>query len=606
MNLRNLYFPIYLSKKIFSLIIFFCFFYSILAAYEVSFEGVEDPQLLKLFRTSSQLEKLKTTPPTTRMGLKRRAENDNTAFIQVLQSQAYYNAKVDFHLKDDHVFFMVDTGPIYPFAEFNIHYFQNEKEVSSDILCKPITLSQLKVKLGSPAIPETILSAEDTLLDYLNLQGYAFAAILKRQVYADQKTKKIIVSIEVDIGNLTYFGSTQVKGLERIHKNFIYKKLRWNLGEIYNPQKIEKTQEALELSGLFRTVNISHGEELVDEYSLPISISVLEAKQKTIGFGLNYTTALGPGFTGEWEDRNFRGNGQKLTTHADVWEKLQTGSISYSIPDFKRQDQILIWLLNYEHEKTKSFTERSLSFSGLIERKINRYLRVSYGLAYKLLRSQRSDHNGTFDLIKIPLQLQWNNADSILEPTKGGFIQLKVIPSFQILAPQFIYSINTFTGGIYHALDSDKKYILAGKLSLGSIVGASEYDIPPPERFYAGSENTLRGYRYMTVSPLGRRNKPIGGRSLFIYSLELRTHVQKNFGWVLFYDIGNVYKELIPNFKKKMLQTLGLGIRYYTPIGPLRLDIAVPLDRRKGNKKKHHNHYIDHTAEFYFSIGQSF
>ena len=187
--------------------------------------------------------------------------------------------------------------------------------------------------------------------------------------------------------------------------------------------------------------------------------------------------------------------------------------------------------------------------------------------------------------------------DSILETTKGGSLQLKCIPSLQLLKHQFAYCINSFTGSLYQSLTEDKRHVLAAKVILGSIFGASKHEIPPPERFYAGSDSTLRGYRYLTVSPLNHKgDKPIGGRSMFIYSMELRNRIGDDFGYVFFYDIGNVYRDAFPNLLNKVRQSVGLGIRYYTPIGPLRVDLAIPLNRRK----------IDNALEAYFSIGQSF
>lgn len=568
-------------------------------SYEVEFEGIDQPAILKLVQSASQLEKLKASPPATLLGLKRRGEGDIQNILQALHSQGFYGAKADVTIDDNRslVHVKIELGPVYPFAAFDIRFLQNGEEISAETLCPPITLKTLKVEIGAPALPETILSAEDLLLDELNLQGYAFASIKKREVFADQKAKTVLVLIEVETGPLTYFGPLTINGLERVKEKFFDKKLRWSEGELYHPKKIEKTQEALELSGLFRTVNITHGENPAEGDLIPIEISVREGKQRSIGFGLNYTTSLGPGVTAEWEDRNILGEGQKLSVRTDVWASLQDGSISYMIPDFKRQNQNLIWLLDHRHERTKSFTENATSFSGTIERKLNENLRVSYGGMYKRLRSQRSDFNGTFDLIKIPLQMRWSNTDSILEPTKGATLQLKFIPSFQIFKPRFAYSINTLTGTFYQSLTKDKRHVFAAKLMLGSIFGASEHEIPPPERFYAGSESTLRGYRYLTVSPLAHHHhKPLGGRSMFVYSMELRNRIGKDFGLVFFYDVGNVYKEFVPDFKEKWLQSAGLGIRYYTPIGPIRLDVAVPLNKR----------HIDNSVEVYFSIGQSF
>ena len=592
---------LHFSKVNFICVVFFLFFLSFVSplfSYQVEIKGVTCEDTLKLMKTSSQLEKLKETPPNTLIGLKRRAEADQATFLQILHSQAHYNEKVDFVITPDrtHVTLTVTPGPVYPLKSFHIRYLENGKEIEESALRCPPSLCDLKVTLGEAALPETILTAEDLLLDKLNLQGYAFAAIKKRDVFADQKEKEVIVWLVVETGVLTYFGPIEVKGLERVKEQFIYNKLRWCEGDLYDPKKIEKTQEALDLSGLFRSVNIQPAKEPVDTCLLPIDITLVEAKQRSIGFGVNYNTWLGAGITGEWEDRNILGEGQKLSLRTNIWQRLQEGSITYTIPDFGRKEQNLIWLVDYHHERTKSFTERTFSVSGTIERKLTDRLRFSYGGMYKRLRSERSDFNGTFDLLKTPIQLRWSNVDSILEPTKGGIVQFKTIPSCQIFKPQFAYCINTLTGTFHQAITKDKRHIFATKVMIGSIFGANKREIPPPERFYAGSESTLRGYRYLTVSPLGRDDKPLGGRSMFIYSLEWRSRIGKNFGGVLFYDLGNVYADAFPTIGKGVLQSIGLGIRYYTPIGPIRLDLAFPLNKR----------HIDNSFEAYFSIGQAF
>lgn len=611
---------LHISKALLFCVVLFSLCFSPLdASYEVKIEGVECEEMQKLILSVSELEKLKESSPPTSIGLKRRAEGDLTTIIQALHSQGHYDAKVDFSIENDRslVAIKVQPGPVYPFAQFNIRYLQNGEEAPNDSLSCPITLEDLKIEIGAPALPESILSAEDTLLDQLNLEGYAFATIEKREVFADQRTKTIIVSIVVELGPLSRFGPVEIKGLERVHENFFFKKFRWEEGELYDPKKIEKTQEALELSGLFRSVNITLADQPVEGNLIPIEISVIEGKQRTIGFGIGFTTQLGPGITAEWEDRNIRGEGERLSVRTDLWVDLQNASITYLIPDFARQDQNLVWLLDYHHERNKSFIETALSLSAIIERKLTERLRFSYGGMYKILHSQRSTRNGTFDLVKAPLQLRWSNADSLLDPTQGSILQLKVTPSVQIFNPQFTYCINTLTASHYQSLTTNKRFIFASKLMLGSIIGASKHDIPPPERFYAGSENTLRGYHYMTVSPLEKHyDKPLGGRSLFIYSLELRSRFGEDFGLVLFYDIGNVYKYAYPEFNKGLLQSTGFGLRYYTPIGPLRLDFAFPLNKRYIEKfesnpydysrVRTHKHYIDKGLEVYFSIGQSF
>lgn len=588
---RLLFMAIFLFLLIFKLI-----------AYEVRFEGVEDEKTLKLIRDISQLEKLKNTPPATLLGLKKRAEGDMVRIAQIFHTFARYQAKAQFTVLENGALVVVKItpGPVYPLAAFNIFYVQGGKKKDNLPRC-PITLQDLNITLNEAATPESILNAEDLILDHLNLQGYAFAKTLKRDVFADQQAQNVIVAIEVETGPLTFFGPIKINGLERVKQSFIYKKLKWKEGDLYHPKKIEKTQEALDLSGLFRSVNITHAEEPVDEDQLQLNLNFIEAKQRSIGFGVNFNTQLGPGVSAEWEDRNISGEGQKLRFKSDLWWDWQFGSLSYLIPDFKRSDQNLIWLLNYEQGHRKAFRERAISLSATIERKLTSQLSFSYGAMYKHLLSERSERDGTFNLFKIPLQVKWSSVKNILDPEDGASFHFQCIPSLQFIEPQFAYSINTLTTTFYQPLTKDKKYIFACKLILGSIIGASKHDIPPPERFFAGSQNTIRGYRYLTVSPIewghDHHYRPIGGRSMFVYSLELRSHLTKEIGLVGFWDIGNVYSDALPNFKQRPLQSTGLGIRYYTPIGPLRLDIAVPLNRRK---------HIDNYLEIYFSIGQSF
>lgn len=576
----------------------FLLFISTCHAYDVAFQGIENPDTLKLVESASQLEKLKDSPPATLLGLNRRAEGDMEHIILALHSLAYYNAKAQFKILDNgsKIIVQIETGPVYPLAAFTVRYWQNDQPITPT--CE-ISLEDLHVVIGAPALPETILAAEDLILDKLNLCGYAFASIKKRDAVANQALKNVAVIVDVETGPLTYFGPLNIKGLDRVKEGFLYKKLRWCEGDLYDPKKIEQTQEALEVAGLFRSINFTHAEEAVDGNILPLDVTLLEGKQRSIGYGISYTSEFGPGISGEWEDRNIHGLGEKFSVRANLWAKLQEGTFSYLIPDYKRQNQNLIWQVDYNHEQTKPFTESALSLSATIERKWNEHLRFSYGLMYKLLRSTRSENNGTFDLIKTPLQLRWSNANSLLDPTEGASVQLKVTPSFQFLHPQFVYCINALTGSYYLPLTEDHRHVFALKLMLGSIFGSSEHEIPPPERLYAGSENALRGYKFLTVCPIEKwhHHKPVGGRSLFVYSLEMRHRIGENFGFVTFYEIGNVYKRWYPELSDGLRQSAGVGLRYHTPIGPLRLDFAVPLNRRK---------HIDNAFEAYFSIGQSF
>lgn len=585
---------------IFLLLVAPCAHVDAVEAYDVQFTGDLSPQLRTLLDCSSDLIALKGSPPATNAGLEHRAEADIENFLKVLHSQAYFNAKINLDYYYDQcpaiVIVDINTGPVYPLADFSIVPSGPSHCGTSPL--ESISLNDLGVILNNPATPKAIISAEETLLYVLARRGYPLASVADREVIAEQDRQAISVILHVDTGEASYFGDTKITGLCSVKEAFLRKKLAWRAGSPYNPGLVDRTASAIEATGLFSSITINHAKDVDSNQMLPMEIEVIESRHRTIGWGLSYSTDWGPGATVEWEHRNIFGSGEKLRFDTGVWQALQRAKLLYVKPDFLRPAQDFLWLAEAWHDKTKGYHESAFSLSGMIERQLNKYVRISYGGMYKILKDTRSEPNGTFNLIKTPFYLRISDVDSVLDPTFGSTINLRITPSFQFLQNQFSYCINTLTMTNYCPLTYDRTYVLATKATLGAIWGSSRRTIPASERFYEGSDNTLRGYRFLTVSPIDKRDhKPIGGRSVMAYSLELRVRATENFGWVTFYDFGNVYSNVLPQFNKKILQSVGVGLRYLTAVGPLRLDFAVPLQRRR---------HIDHRFEVYLSIGQAF
>ncbi|NGX58506.1 MAG: Translocation and assembly module TamA [Chlamydiae bacterium] len=567
--------------------------------YVIKYEGIDNDKVLEIMRSVSQLETLKAHPPATLTALSRRAEADIPNLVQALQTYAHYKPKITFSINTEQspvvVTMIIETGKVYPFKSFEIFSERNE-------LIQEISLQDLGIVLGEPAYPKNILNAESFLVNYLSWKGYPIAHIVKREIIADVKEKTISVELTVDPGPEVVFGRTTIKGLSSVHPALICRKIDWFEGMPYNPSLIDHTQQCIEDSGLFASVIITIGDELDESGELPVVIDLIESKHRTVGIGASYTTQLGPGFTAEWELRNMRGLGEKLAFLADVWSIRQRGVMLYRQPDFRVIGQDILWIGEYEYEKTEAFTESFFSLTNLVERRVNDQTAVSAGLQFKQLDSTKSNNDGTFSLIKVPLYLRWNTANNLMDPTYGQSLYIKLVPTVRVLNRSFMYYIQTLVGTFYYSFDKCEQWTLATKVNLGTIFGAKDRTIPPPERFYAGNEHTLRGYRYMTVSPLGPDGKPIGGRSLMVYSAELRSRIGNKFGWVAFYEVGNVYQSIVPDFDHKQLQSVGFGIRYHTPVGPLRADVAVPLNRRR----RPDGSFLDKAYELYFSIGQAF
>ena len=549
--------------------------------YVVDFQGFMNHETHECLLSNSTLKLLEKEPPASLVALKRRAEADIPNLVDALHSMGYYNAKVGLDIDDYYdpvqVHLIIETGPVYPLLGFEID-IPNEVEVH---------LSELNLTPGCPAYTKTILEAESRLLTLLSERGYPLATIAKRRVVADQEKKGLYVYLTIDPGLQVVFGKTEIYGLETVDLGVIQRRIAWCEGDAYDPEKMGCTEFDLERLRLFSSITIVENEEELEENRLPIQIFFKEACHRTIGIGASYNTQLGVGGTFNWENRNMRGLGERFLIKSDIWQKKQCGTLQYIIPEFKERYQELRFLFEADRELTEGYDEFYTSGSVLLDRSEGPYLRVSYGGTYKQLFSSRSDNNRPSHLLKIPCYFRYT--------TDEYTMTLRSIPTLNIF-PQFAYMINlaTFTG--YYPFFGNDFLILAGKAHFGSIFGSQRINIPPPERLYAGSQCLLRGYKYMTVSPLDKENKPIGGRSMMVYSLETRFKVDC-FGWSFFYEVGNVYKQVFPQLFDKQLQSVGFGLHYYTHVGPLRLDVAFPLEPRKG---------IDKPFQFYISIGQAF
>ncbi|MBA3603019.1 MAG: BamA/TamA family outer membrane protein [Parachlamydiaceae bacterium] len=563
--------------------------------YRVEFQGVKKAKLETALKAASQLENSSDHSAASLGVLKRRAEADVANFVKVLHNLAYYNAKVDYTIEKVEpllVRFEINPGPVYPLVEFLL------KPVPGMTFClDEITLDDIGVTLGTPALPELIIQAEEVLLKQMAQKGFPDAIIKKREVKADQKLKEIHVTIQVDSGLKAYFGVTKVSGNTAVKIPFFQKKICWNEGNPFNVCNVDKTRKALEITGLFSSVVITHGVLDPVTCELPIEIQVIESKHRSIGGGISFTTQRGVGALAEWDHRNVQGLGERINIRASVWKDTQDARFSYVLPNFRRINEDLLLLAEVENENIEAYSERSFSISAIFDRKIRERLRISYGLMYKSIFTSRSDNDGKFHLIKAPLQFRWTTANSLLDPTSGYSLTLKSDPAIQLRGHKFVYCPMTFTGTMYYPLTEDKRFVFASKIHMGTILGPTRRAVPPSERFYSGNESTLRGYSYMTVSPLGKKRKPIGGKSICVLSLEARARVTETIGVVGFYEVGNVFESSTPKFKGNLLQSVGLGLRYHTPIGPIRFDLALPINRRRK---------VDAPFQAYISIGQSF
>jgi translocation and assembly module TamA len=282
-------------------------------------------------------------------------------------------------------------------------------------------------------------------------------------------------------------------------------------------------------------------------------------------------------------------------------KRTHTGTGTFFVPDFWKIDQDYVLQAQSMQESILAYHEQSYSITNRIERRIGTAYRVSMGLKAERLFVTDSVKNRPYTLLEVPLYFRWSSANHLLNATSGSTLVFKTIPSINVSHGNHFYLYNSVTYMNYFPLVRGKPgkefLVLAQQIMVDSIICSELNAVPVPKRVLGGSDQDLRGYKYHSVSPLHHRHKPIGGRSGIFYTFETRFRLSKTIGLVPFFDLGNVYLTPLPKVHGKWFKSVGLGFRYFSFLGPLRLDVAFPLDRRK---------HIDPLYRILFSIGQTF
>jgi len=561
-------------------------------AYQVSFEGITSKEVLEVIEAVSQLQSDADRPPPTFFTLKKRVESDKINILQVLHSYGYYQADISIkylgEFPDTTIRVQITTGPQYVFGSLLI------LDQEGNPLC--INEPKLSLQTGCPARSDVILDTEEQILMEVGACGYPLATISNRSVIVDQANQTVNVTYTVYSGPLAYFGDVCIDGLKSIHRRYITRRLMWQRGALYSPDLVACTDTYLQESGLFSYVTVRPADTVDEAGNLPILISLEEKRYRHIGAGVSYSTDESFGTMFQWNHDNLTGWGDALGFVGEYSEIIKRGTLLYGMPDFMRRNQDLLMSAEVRREDTPGFIEREMSFLMRISRKVTNTFTYNYGGRYERLLSTKSDNNDNYNLFSLPIQARWDTSNRLLNPTKGTTIAYFGTPYQAFFNTDISFLRQELWGATYRSITPNGGILFAFSGQLGSIVGQSRFIIPAPKRFYAGSSTGLRGYKYLSVSPLDG-TKPIGGRSLMIFQIEPRFRIIDNLYFAVFYDIGNVYSSPFPKLNEKLLRSTGCGIRYLTPLGPFRVDVGFPLDRRKG---------IDKSFQIYASIGQTF
>ncbi|HLI10667.1 MAG TPA: BamA/TamA family outer membrane protein [Alphaproteobacteria bacterium] len=570
--------------------------------YEPRITGLADKALIGDLEALSRLFTLRDKPPDTLAGLRQRAEDDLTRLLPAVQGAGYWAAglayTVDATKTPVVVTITVTPGPLYHLKSVSFTTPKGGKPPPlADNAPKAFGL-----EIGGPARTAPVLAAEGAIAAAYANEGRLYAKVVSRKVVIDRATDTMDVTYVIDAGPKVRFGPARIEGLSRTDPAYAERRIKWRRGAVYDAREVAKTNKALLDTGLFSTVRIDPATAPNAAGEVPMTITLTERVRHSVGAGLDYDTSEGFGANAMWEYRNIFGAGESLGLSTELAQQRLAGLARFRKPDFLATDQDLVIEAELADEMPDPYEARRIRLFTGLDRHFTPELSGGVGLQGE---KANVTQNALFDavpahvqyaLLGVPIFARRDTTDDLLNPTRGNRESVTVTPYTHLSGPDLNFVALQGKASGYQKLAADDRLVAAGFVTLGSILGESVEDLPADKRLYAGGGGSVRGYGYQRAGPLASNNLPIGGVSSLVLGAELRIKVTETIGVVPFFDAGNVYRTSLPDPGKGLFYGPGIGARYYTPIGPVRLDVAFPLHKRPS----------DGSFQVYISIGQAF
>jgi translocation and assembly module TamA len=567
-----------------------------------------DEDLTDKLRDASSMVADEEKPVSGSLGLLSKATSERDLLIAELYREARYDGVVDISIAGK----SLDSLP--PDADFGagpvpvtIHVDPGTVFTLGEVTLKGdaagLTPEDYGLVRGGDAGSDAILKSEALIVRALKEQGRPLAKVTGRDVVADHATHTLDVTLTLAAGPVAGYGETTVEGTKDMDRDFTGYMTGLPRGRTYSPQEIDEARERLANLGVFGSVSVTEAGALDANGQIPIDVEVSERKKHYYGLGASFSNTEGIGLEGYWGDRNLFGHGEKLRIQGSIsrladtsdYSKLNyNAAIMFEKPGVIGPPSRFFATLSAVSDHPDAYDRQAVRGELGVAYDIDRRQSVSASLVEEYANIDDAFGPSRHLITSIPLQYVYDNRNDKLNPTRGWRALAFVEPSYDALQSATWVKFRA-EGSTYLPFDKDAKYVAAFRLATGSIVGASVEQVPADRRFYAGGGGSVRGYAYQGVGPKDAYGQPIGGLSLVEASVEMRIGITDTIGIVPFVDAGTVSEQDYSDFSDVKVGA-GLGVRYLTPFGPLRLDAAVPLNPDPG----------DPDFGIYAGIGQSF
>ncbi len=571
-------------------------------------EGVTDEDLLAAITRAVGQSK---TPATTRFEARRRARTAAEDASAAMRTQGYYGFQVEPDVVDPddddggeppRAVIRITPGPRFRFARPEIEWVDAEPVPGVGIAAE----QAMALRRAAPGRAADVLAAEGRIVATLQARGYADASPGAREVIVDHADRSVQPTFRILTGPLVLMNGLQLGEVGRTEPDWIRGLAPWSPGDVYDPEDVAELERRLLDTGVYDSVAVSLlGAEASDaEGRRPVLVALSDRTPRTLELSGGYSTSEGAGLDVRRTRYNRLGRADTTTYSLRLAELEQRLEASVRLPHWRRPQQTLTVLAGVYNQQTDAYDSMGVGVSGDITRRFGKTSYITGGLSLDVARSaekvkvdKTTIRGEDRDVVTAAALAAFalDRSDDPLDPTRGWRLEARVEPTATFGDSGALYLKVQSQASYYLSLDEEAKTVLAARGKVGSIWGAVLDEVASPRRFYAGGGGSVRGYGWQAIGPRLPDNTPQGGLSVVEAGFEVRRKITERWGAVAFVDAGAVGGDGFPG-GDDIGVGIGVGVRYDLGFGPVRADIAFPLEKREG----------DSGFQIYISIGQAF
>lgn len=558
-------------------------------------EGVADKDLRERLETAvGEVE----GEPGSRFEARRRVNDAAERAVALLRSEGYYGHRVEPTIGEGEdpprPVLRIDPGPRFTFQAPTVSFAGAAPAPDAAAAAN----ASLGLTVGEPGRAAPIVQAEGRAVASLQSRGYADAKAQPRQVVVDHADNSVRPTFQIAAGELVRLNGIDFEQIGRTDPEWLRMLAPWRSGEVYDPDDVAELERRLLDTGVYDGVTVSLAPASRPSDGLrPVIVSLSDRPRRTLEALASFSTSEGVSVEGRRTSYNRFGRADTLSHLLRLGTLDSRIESTLTLPHFRRPQRTLTLGGSAFATQTDAFDETGIAVRADITQRFGRTTYFTYGASVDITQTAEFGEERNFIALTGLGAFNLDRSSDPLDPRSGYRLEGRVEPTALAGDSSLAFLRTVAQGSIYVPFGEDQKTVIATRLRLGLIAGGQIPDVPAGRRFYAGGGGSVRGYEYQAVGPRAPDGKPFGGLSLVETSIELRRSGiwRERLGGVVFLDAGSVGLEETPSFDE-LKAAIGVGVRYDLGFGPIRADVAIPLDKREGEA----------PFQIYLSIGQAF